>query len=166
MGNTVPNKEEETTDPIFRLQRVYMKDISFENPNAPEIFERSGSKQPKVDMNLAMNHRKVADDHWEVSLKITVETRDQDTDKLLFEIEVEQAALFYMKNIPEQHMAMVLAVDCPTIILPYTRQIVSQLTVDGGFMPFLLEPVNFRALFENKLQEHKAKEAEKEPTIQ
>jgi len=151
-------------EPIFRLLRIYIKDVSFENPNSPEIFDRSG-KQPKVDMNLGLNHRKVADDQWEVSIKISAETRDADTDKLLFEIEVEQAAVFYLKNIPDEHMAMVLAVDCPTIILPYTRQVVSQMTVDGGFMPFLLEPVNFRGLFESKLQQA-AKEAEQEPTIQ
>ena len=151
-------------EPIFRLLRIYIKDVSFENPNSPEIFDRSG-KQPKVDMNLELNHRKVVEDQWEVSIKISAETRDADTDKLLFEIEVEQAAVFYLKNIPDEHMAMVLAVDCPTIILPYTRQVVSQMTVDGGFMPFLLEPVNFRGLFESKLQQA-AKEAEQEPTIQ
>ena len=158
------NNEAAAEEPIFRLQRIYVKDISFENPNSPEIFDRSGT-QPKVTMNLAMSNRKINDELWEVALKVTAETRDIESDKLLFEVEVEHAALFYMKNIPEQHMAMVLAVDCPTIILPYTRQVISQLTVDGGFMPFLLEPVNFRGLFENQIK--KAEDsAETEPTIQ
>ncbi len=142
----------ENQAPIFSLQRLFVKDVSFENPNAPEVFERSGTP-PKVEMNLTLNHRKVIEDHWEVSLKISAETRDSDSGKLLFEVEVEHAGLFYIKNVPDEHMAMVLAVDCPTIILPYARQVISQLTVDGGFMPFLLEPVNFRALFESKLQE-------------
>jgi len=154
----------EAEEPIFRLQRVYVKDISFENPNSPEIFAQSGN-QPKVDMNLTLNHRKIGEEHWEVTLKVSAETREQESDKLLFEVEVEQAALFYLKNIPEEHLPMVLAVDCPTIILPYTRQVISQLTVDGGFMPFLMEPVNFRGLFESKTQEASSEE-KVEPTIQ
>ncbi len=158
------NNETATEEPIFRLQRIYVKDISFENPNSPEIFDRSGT-QPKVTMNLALSNRKVQEELWEVALKVSAETRDVESDKLLFEVEVEHAALFYIKNVPDQHMAMVLAVDCPTIILPYTRQVVSQLTVDGGFMPFLLEPVNFRGLFENQLKKAQGAAAA-EPTMQ
>ena len=142
----------ENQAPIFSLQRIYVKDISFENPNSPEIYERSGTP-PKVKMDMAMSHRKVIDDHWELSLKISAETRDAETDKLLFEVEVEQAGLFYIKNIPDEHMPGVLAVDCPTIILPYTRQVISNLTVEGGFMPFLIDPVNFRAIFEQKMRD-------------
>ena len=71
----------------------------------------------------------------------------------MFEIEVEQAGIFFIKNIPEEHMSQVLAVNCPSIVFPYTRQIMSQLTVDGGFMPFLMEPVNFQALLDQSLQE-------------
>lgn len=157
-------KDTENNTPVFRLQRLYVKDISFENPNSPEIFERSG-KAPKVEMDLTLAHRRVIEDHWEVSMKVSAQTRDQDSNKILFEVEVEHAAVFYMRNIPEEHIPVILAVDCPTMILPYTRQIVSQLTVDGGFMPFLLEPVNFRALYEN--QRHQAQQAAPaEPTIQ
>jgi len=154
-GEQAANKNEET--PIFRLQRVYMKDISFENPNAPEVFALSG-KQPKVEMSMDLTHRKVNDEHWEVALKIGAITREVESDKLLFEIEVEQAGVFFMQNIPTEHLPMLLEVECPTIIFPYTRQIISQLSVDGGYMPFTLEPVNFRALFEAKV----AKAAEKQ----
>jgi len=152
------NKENSDAEsPIFSLQRVYVKDISFENPNAPVIFNRSGSA-PKIDMNLGLSHRKVNDEHWEVSLKVSATTRDQENDELLFEIEVEHAAVFFMKHIPEEHIPTLLAVDCPTILFPYTRQIVSQLTVDGGFMPFMLEPVNFRGIYENQLQQQTAEQ--------
>ncbi|MDQ6967681.1 MAG: protein-export chaperone SecB [Mariprofundaceae bacterium] len=143
--------------PIFSLQRVYVKDISFENPNAPEIFNQSGAA-PKIEMNLGLSNRQVNDDHWEVSLKVAATTRDQESGDLLFEIEVEHAAVFFMKNIPAEHIPNLLAVDCPTILFPYTRQIVSQLTVDGGFMPFMLEPVNFRGIYENQLQQKTAEQ--------
>jgi len=143
--------------PIFNLQRIYVKDISFENPNSPEVFAEA-NKQPKVQMSMDLSHRKVNDEHWEVSIKINAETRVQESDKLVFEIEVEQAGVFFFHNIPEEHIPLLLNVDCPTIIFPYTRQIISQLSVDGGFMPFTLEPVNFNALYQAKLQEAKAKE--------
>jgi len=156
-------EQTEAAAPIFRLQRVYVKDLSFENPNSPEVFERAG-KQPKIEMSLSMAHRKVNDGHWEVSLKVGATTRDADEGKLLFEIEVEHAGVFFMQNIPEEHLQMVLAVECPTIIFPYTRQIVSQATVDGGFMPFMLEPVNFRGLYESKLRQ--AEEAKASATVQ
>ncbi len=150
-NNTTTSTHTDETQPVFRLQRIYIKDISFENPNAPEIFQDAG-KQPKVEMRLDLSQRKVDHNHWEVSLKIGATTQVKESGKLLFEIEVEQAGVFTMQNIPEEHLAMVLEVECPTIIFPYIRQTVSQLSVDGGYLPFILEPVNFRALFEAKLQ--------------
>ena len=145
--------EQQTTEdaPVFNLQRIYVKDISFENPNSPEVFSEA-SKQPKVQMSLDLSHRQVNDEHWEVSIKITAETRVQESDKLIFMIEVEQAGVFYFHKIPQESVQLLLNVDCPTIIFPYTRQIISQLSVDGGFMPFTLEPVNFNALYQSKLE--------------
>ncbi|MDX8381940.1 MAG: protein-export chaperone SecB [Ghiorsea sp.] len=143
--------------PIFNLQRIYVKDISFENPNSPEVFVEA-NKQPKVTLNMDLSQRKVNDEHWEVSIKINAQTRVQGNDKLIFEIEVEQAGVFFFHKIPEEHVQMLLNVDCPTIIFPYTRQIISQLSVDGGFMPFTLEPVNFNALYQSKLEAAKSKE--------
>ncbi|MDX8397414.1 MAG: protein-export chaperone SecB [Mariprofundaceae bacterium] len=147
--SAIPTNEEA---PIFSLQKIYVKDISFENPNAPAVF-MAGDSEPRVEMNLAVGHVQVNDDHWEVTLKVNANMTDKKSDQLLFEVEVEHAALFFIKNIPEEHMASVLAVDSPTVIFPYTRQIISQLTVDGGFMPFLLEPVNFRVLFDNNREQ-------------
>ncbi len=141
--------------PAFRLQKLYVKDLSFENPNAPEIYFATDS-QPKVDMNLGLKNRKLDDEHWEVSLNITAKIVDETSDKTLFIVEVEHAASFYMKNIPAEHIPMVLGVECPTVIFPYTRQIVSQASVDGGFIPFLMEPVNFLALFENTRKNQQA----------
>jgi len=138
--------------PVLSLQKIYVKDISFENPNAPEIFTEDNG-QPRVEMNLALNSLPLNDDQWEVGLKVSVVTSIAEGEKVMFEIEVEQAGIFYIKNIPEEHMRQVLGVNCPTILFPYIRQIMSQLTVDGGFMPFLMEPVNFQALLDQSLQE-------------
>jgi len=157
-----PTTEENT--PIFQLQKLYVKDISFENPNAPQIFVES-QNQLNIEFNLALNNQRVDDDHWEVALKIHIIAHDKGSDKNVFEAEVEHAGIFVLRNIPEEHVTGVLAVECPTIIFPYTRQIISQATVDGGFMPFLMEPINFRAVFESKLQQEAA-EAEAANNVQ
>ena len=149
-----------TNAPVFRLQKLYVKDLSFENPNAPAVFFAKES-EPKVDLNLGLKNKKLDDDHWEVTLAITAKVTDTKNDKTLFIAEIEHAGAFLIKNVPEEHLPTLLAVECPTVIFPFTRQIISQASVDGGFIPFLMEPVNFLAIFENsrkKAQAAKKKE--------
>ena len=133
--------------PVFRLQKMFIKDLSFESPNAPAVFLEN-SQSPKVDINLHVKNNKIDDDNWEVSLSITASFTGPE-EKTIFIIEIEHAGIFLLKNIPSEHLAAVLAVDCPTMLFPFTRQIMSQLAVDGGFMPFLMDPVNFMGLFQN-----------------
>ena len=137
--------------PVFRLEKLYLKDLSFESPNTPEVFFLQ-DQEPKVEMNLKMTNKKVDDKHWEICLEISATITDTKSDKTLMIVEVEHAAAFLMENIPEEHIEQVLHVDCPTILFPYTRQIISQVSVDGGFMPFLMEPINFPALYQSKKQ--------------
>lgn len=143
--------------PVFRLQKMYIKDLSFENPNAPDVF-LGKQPEPKVEVNLGIKNQKLKEDHWEVSLNITATVSgNDDENKTLFIIELEHAAVFLLKNIPEEHLQMVLAVDCPTMLLPFTRQIISQASIDGGFIPFLLEPMNFLGMFENAKKQQQEK---------
>ena len=153
-------KNNETTAdmPAFRLEKLYLKDLSFESPNTPDVFFLQ-NQEPKVEMNLKMTNRKVDDKHWEVCLEISATITDTKSDKTLMIVEVEHAAAFLMENIPEEHIEQVLNVDCPTILFPYSRQIVSQVSVDGGFMPFLMEPINFPALYQSKKQKEQEKKA-------
>jgi preprotein translocase subunit SecB len=104
---------------------------------------------PAVEVNLQLNNKQIDADHWEVSLQITSKVSSKEDSKILFILEIEHAAVFMLRNIPNEHMAMLLGVDCPTLLFPFTRQIVSQVSIDGGFVPFLMEPVNFMALFQN-----------------
>lgn len=139
--------------PVFRMQKMYIKDLSFESPNAPDIFLAQG-QEPKVDFNLRLSNKKIDDDHYEVTLSITAKILDQKAeDTVMFVVELEHAAVFLLKNIPAEHMQRVMAVDCPLMLFPFTRQIASQVSVDGGFMPFLMEPINFVALYENAQKE-------------
>ena len=148
--NTASESQGTAENPILRLQKMYIKDFSFENPNSPEIFRANQRSEPNVELNLQLNNKKIGDDHWEVAIEINAKVvTKEDESQVLFILEVEHAAVFLLRNIPEQHMPMVLGVECPTLLFPFTRQIISQMSVDGGFMPFLMEPVNFMALFQN-----------------
>ena len=144
--------------PIFRLQKMYVKDLSFENPNAPQVFTAT-QNEPKVEINLGLKNTRIEGDSlYEVTLSLSAKVTHGQEGKTLFLVEIEHCAVFTIKNIPEQHIPAVLSVDCPTMMLPYTRQIVSQLTVDGGFVPFLIEPVNFLALYQNQQRQAVAQE--------
>lgn len=153
---TEPKAEQENM-PVFRMQKMYIKDLSFENPNAPGVFLKR-NQEPNVDFKLKLNNQKMDDDHWEVSISITAKVMDKnDNDTVMFIVEIEHACVFLMKNIPTEHVARVLAVDCPLMLFPFTRQVVSTVSVEGGFMPFLMEPINFVALYDNaqrQKQEH------------
>jgi preprotein translocase subunit SecB len=142
-------KEETKENPVFRMQKMYTKDLSFENPNAPAVYITPQKLEPAVEVNLKLNNKKMDEDHWEVAVQITAKISTKDDDKVMFILEIEHAGVFLLKNIPEEHIQMILAVDCPTLLFPFTRQIVSQVSTDGGFAPFLMEPVNFMALFQN-----------------
>ena len=139
----------ETDDaPIFRLQKMYTKDLSFENPNAPAVYIQAG--EPKVDFRLSLGNRKIDDENWEVSLSVTATVTSQE--KTVFIAEIEHAGLFHLKNIPAEHLDRVLAVECATLLFPFTRQIVAQTTIDGGFVPLLMDPINFLAMYESGVQ--------------
>lgn len=148
----------EAARPEFRMQKMYIKDLSFENPNVPDVFMNQGT-EPKVELNLQLSNKKIDDTHWEVALQVTAKVSADNGEKTLFILELEHAAIFLLKNIPEEHMAMVLGVDCPTLLFPFSRQIASQVSTDGGFAPFLMEPVNFMGLFQNA-QKQQAEKAE------
>ena len=143
--------------PEFRMQKMYIKDLSFENPNAPEVF--TNQQEPSVEVNLQLANKKIDENNWEVALKVTAKVTNKADQKVLFIMEIEHAAIFLLKNIPEEHIGALLGVDCPTLLFPFTRQIVSQVSIDGGFVPFLMEPVNFMALYQNA-QKRKQEDSE------
>ncbi len=153
---TEENNTQAAEAPIFRLQKLYIKDLSFENPNAPDIFLKK--QEPAVEVNLGLKNKKMENDHWEVTLSITATVSNGKGGEKLFIVEIEHCGVFVLKNIPEEHLAPILAVDCPTMLLPFTRQIISQVSVDGGFIPFLIEPVNFMALYQNAKKQRQEKQ--------
>jgi preprotein translocase subunit SecB len=130
--------------PVFQIQRVYLKDLSLEQPNSPQILLEQ--TQPQVDINLGMAAAGVSDGIVEVTVTATVTTKVGD--KVLFLVEAKQAGIFEIRNVPEEQMQGIISIVCPQMIYPYLRAIVSDVCTRAGFPPILLTEVNFQAMFE------------------
>ena len=128
----------------FALELIYVKDLSFEVPNAPEVY-REDQSETKVDMNLQNGHRTVADDSYEVTLSISLHaTLGEET---LFMVELEQAGVFRISGFPDEAMRQLISAMCPATLFPYARETLSSTIAKGGFPAILLQPINFDALF-------------------
>ena len=138
--------EEQT--PVFNIQRMYLKDLSLEQPNSPQILLEQ--QQPQVDINLAMGAEGVADGIFEVTVTATVTTKVQD--KVLFLVEAKQTGIFEIRNVPPEQMQGIVSIVCPQMVYPYLRAIVSDVCTRAGFPPILLTEVNFQAMFEAQQQ--------------
>jgi preprotein translocase subunit SecB len=136
-------------NPVFQIQRMYLKDLSLEQPNSPAILLEQA--QPQVDINLAMGADNVADGIYEVTVTATVTTKVQD--KTLFLVEAKQAGIFEIRNVPQEQMQGIVSIVCPQMIYPYLRAIVSDVCTRAGFPPILLTEVNFQAMFEAQQQQ-------------
>ena len=134
--------------PVFQIQRVYLKDLSLEQPNSPQILLEQA--QPQVDINLALAAEPVADAVYEVSVTATVTTKVKD--KTVFLVEAKQAGIFEIRNLPVEQVQGVLGVVCPQMIYPYLRAGVSDVCTRAGFPPVILSEVNFQAMFEAQQQ--------------
>ena len=130
------------------LQKVYIKDASFEVPGAPQIFQEQG--QPQVQLNLSQQVGALAENIYEVVLTVTVTCKL--AEKTAYLAEVQQAGVFGMQGFDAQNRDTVLATYCPNVLFPYARQVVSDLIQNGGFPPFLLQPINFEALYAEQMR--------------
>jgi len=143
----------------FVLKKLYIKDLSFEIPGAPEIFQ--GEYKPEVKLDMNSRSRSVAENEYEVDLTISL-TATQD-DQTVFVVEVQQAGIFSISGVDEEiRLRHALSAYCPNILFPYVRETVSSLVAKGGFPPLLLAPVNFDQLFAAQMQQDQAKAAAEE----
>jgi preprotein translocase subunit SecB len=139
---------EQDQTPVFQLQRMYLKDLSLEQPNSPQILLEQ--QQPQVDIQLGMQAESVADGVFEVAVTATVTTKVGE--RVLFLVEAKQAGIFEIRNLPADQVQGILGVVCPQMVYPYLRAIVSDVCTRAGFPPILLAEVNFQAMFEAQQQ--------------
>jgi len=146
----VVNNEEQEIQAVLQIQRIYVKDVSFEAPNLPHIFNQEW--KPKLAFDLSTETVKLADDLYEVCLNISVETTLEDSGDVAFICEVKQAGVFTISGLENMQMAHCLTAQCPNMLFPYARELVSNLVNRGTFPALNLSPVNFDALFVEYLQ--------------
>ncbi len=132
--------------PVFQIQRVYLKEASMEQPNSPAILLEQD--QPSVDIQLGIEANPVAEGVFEVSVTATVHTKIKD--KTVFLVEVKQAGIFEVRNLPEEQMGPIMGIACPQIVYPYLRGNVADLIQRSGFPPVHLSEINFQAMYEQQ----------------
>ena len=140
--------------PGFALEKLYLKDVSVEVPNAPEIFVERDA--PKISIELNNEAKPLADGYYEIALQITVTSKIGK--QTAFVVDIVQAGIFVIKNIPEDGLEAVIAITCPNILFPYAREAIANFTVKAGFNPVQLQPINFEALY---MQEKQKKDSKK-----
>ncbi len=137
----------------FIIQRIYIKDVSFEAPNSPAIFTQEWNPNTNLDLNTKVNT--LANDNYEVELFITITVKSDD--RTAFLVEVKQAGVFFIQGYGQEQLNHLLAAYCPNILFPYAREVIAGMVSKGSFPELHLSPINFDALYARRLQEEKAK---------
>ena len=145
-----------SNEPVFNIQRIYLKDASMEQPNSPQIFLEQDS--PAVDINLGIEQTQLGEGVFEVALTGTVTAKIKD--KTLFLVECKQAGIFEVSGFPADQVGPILGVNCPQMLFPYLRAQISDLVVRGGFPPVVLNEINFPAIYAAQLEQ----QAQRTPT--
>lgn len=163
MAEENENQNQQTTGQQFIIQKIYLKDVSFESPNAPSVFSNDGDAsnwKPEINVQINSGNQSVGQGIYEVVLTITVTAKQNK--KTAFLVEVKQAGLFTVSGFPEENVAGMLGAYCPETLFPYAREAVSTLVTNGGFPPLLLTPVNFNALYTQHMQQKQTATADQD----
>lgn len=160
--NTPNNEQQSQNDKQFVMQKIYVKDLSFETPNSPEIFTEKW--EPNVNIELNTNGKQISPDVHEVVLGITVTAKLGE--KVAYLCEVHQAGIFTVKGFPEQELGPMLGSYCPNVLFPYAREAISDLVIKGGFPQMLLAPVNFDAIYMDHVKKQQAQAEEQQADAQ
>lgn len=158
-ANTAANQpQQQQASPEFGIQRIYIKDLSFEAPHAPDIFRTDWSPEVTLDLNTVVN--KMSDGVYEVVLKVTVTVKAKE--KIAFLVEVQQAGIFNLKGFVQEQLEPMLGSFCPNILFPYVREVVSDIVNRGTFPPLYLAPVNFDSLYQQHLAQKQQQESKQQ----
>ena len=153
-------EQEQATEKTLAISKIYVKDFSFESPQTPDVF-KAGEWKPKTDLNLRSSHSSVEDNIHEVVLTITIEAKDEDN--TLFLVELQQAGLFEIAGYEGEEFSAIVGTFCPNLLFPYAREAIAGIIQKGGFPEFVLQPINFDALYMQSKQQQAQAAAEAAP---
>ncbi len=139
----------EQQQPVFAIEKIYIKDLSLEIPNAPTIFLERDT--PEINMQLGGKNQNIDEGLYEVLLTVTITAKIKD--KIMFLVEAQQAGIFRISNLPDEEINPVLGIGCPNILFPYLREVISDVVTRAGFPPVILSPVNFEVIYQQKKTE-------------
>ena len=143
-SQAAPAEVQGAPEPGIRILAQFIRDLSFENPRAPDVL-RSGSAQPQIDMGVEMNARGREDGLFEVDLKLSARAAREDGP--VFVVELVYGGLFAIDGVPAENLEPVLLIECPRFLFPFARRIIADVTADGSFPPFMLDPIDFGAVY-------------------
>lgn len=148
--------DQNTNEIQFAIQRLYLKDVSFESPNSPTIFQKQW--QPQVNLDLNTSNDKLSENQHEVVLSLTVTAKVDE--QVAFIIEVQQAGVFFLQGLTDEQLGHTLGAYCPNVLFPYAREVIDALAVKGSYPALMLQPVNFDALYAQALEQQQQQEGE------
>ena len=148
-------QEAKTPEKHLSVVKIYVKDFSFESPQAPNVFNTK-EWAPSTNLNLRSSHSPISDSLHEVVLTITVDAKEKDSEKTIFLVELQQAGLFDISGYEKEEMAVLIGSFCPGVLYPYAREAIAATVQKGGFPEFVLQPINFDALYQQSLQQQQA----------
>jgi preprotein translocase subunit SecB len=154
--------DEQAPETHFSIQKIYVKDLSFESPGTPKTFSFD-KWEPKIDLNLNNAHTSIDDKLFEAVLTVTATVKQGETTAFL--VEVQQAGIFAVVGFNENDKKYLLGSQCMNILFPYARETISDLTTRGGFPPLLLSPVNFDAIYQQHMQQQTTKDQDAEQAV-
>lgn len=141
----------EAKAPGLLILGQYVKDLSFENPNAPQSLMAPPQQQPAIDIQINVNAKALAENDFEVELSVEVKAEDKGAKRMLFVLELVYAGVFRVSNVPKENVQPLVLIECPRQLFPFVRQIVAESVSGGGFPPIMLQPVDFGALYQAKM---------------
>ena len=163
MSETTPAPEGDQQQlPMMRVANQYVKDLSFENPNAPLTLQASNKPEISLEVNLGARPMgedfPMGKDFYEVEVSISATAKDRNNGAVHYVVETNYAGLFLLQNIPQDQLGWALLVDCPSLLFPFARQVIADAVRDGGFTPLMLEPMDFAGMYRQKLAQDQAQQ--------
>lgn len=149
--------KEQQDNPHISVVSQYIKDLSLENPDAPNSLAKP-EKQPKVDISLDLNITKIKDQENTYEVTLMTEASAKTEEHTMFVVELSYAGIFTLEDIPQDQHEIVLAVHCPNMIFPFARKIISDVTQDSGYQPLRIDPIDFARLYQNKIEQQKSQD--------
>ena len=150
----IDDSTQDAASPSLNILAQYIKDLSFENPGAPRSLQ-ARDKAPAININVNVNANPMSDSDFDVVLTLNAEAKDDD--KVMFAAELVYGGVFRITGFPQEHMLPVLFIECPRLLFPFARQIIADVTRNGGFPPLMIDPIDFAQMFAQRVSEEQAR---------